>query len=185
MDPANLQRALSAQGATTGQHEQGLQITHQAVSLLAQSGAGAANGASRRARSSGSPSLRVGVNRTWGDAPFEGDLNRYQGFLLQCRDVFSQLASLLLSDQSKIQDIIGLLWGCALAWEQASLQTRPESMTLKDFLRRFKRVFDWLNLVAGAGDKLFTISQGTCSVTTSFNLRPWSGSPGDLSSGLK
>lgn len=46
--------------------------------------------------------------------PFDGNFNRCQGFLLQCRLVFSQHAWLFPFDKAKINFIIGLLRGRVL-----------------------------------------------------------------------
>lgn len=60
--------------------------------------------------------------------PFEGDFNKCRGFIMQCRLIFVQRAHLFPSDQTKINFIIGLLRGRALA--QASASTLPEPLLL-------------------------------------------------------
>lgn len=76
---------------------------------------------------------------------------------LGCRSLFP-------SDQTKIHFYIGLLWGRASAWEQASSRSCSESTSIEEFITRFEQVFDPLNIAGCAGDRLFIISQGSRSV---------------------
>lgn len=167
MDPADIQRALSGQGIAIGSHEQSLKYTHEQVASLAHSvntlvqrldsaiGSGAIGGSQTNA----GPELYA-----CDPEPYDGDLNKCRGFLLQCRLVFSQRARLFPTDISKINHIIGLLRGRALAWAQASAGTRLGDPSLDTFVARFERIFDRPNYAGCAGDRLFTIRQGVRSV---------------------
>lgn len=50
--------------------------------------------------------------------PFDGDIDKCRGFLLQCRLVFSQRSRMFPSDAAKINYVIGLLQGQVLVWAQ-------------------------------------------------------------------
>lgn len=67
---------------------------------------------------------------------------------------FSQRARLFPTDLSKINYIIGLLRGQALAWAQASAGTHLGDTSLDTFLACFERIFDRPNYVGCAGDRL-------------------------------
>lgn len=171
MDPADSQRLLSAQNAALSRHEQSIQIAHQNVTSLAQSveslvrqmSSLSASG-DATASASATATAAAGGSYACDPEPFDGDLNRCRGFLLQCRLVFAQRSAQFHSDQAKIYYIIGLLRGRALAWAQASSRSRSDSTTLEDFLRRFEQIFDRPNFAGCAGDRLFTIRQGARSV---------------------
>lgn len=96
--------------------------------------------------------------------PFDGDLIKCRGFVLQCRLVFVQRARLFPSDTTKINYIIGLLRGRAQAWAQANAGAQLDSLPLEEFISRLERVFDRANHAGCAGDRLFTLRQGRRSV---------------------
>lgn len=50
--------------------------------------------------------------------PFDRDIDKCRGFLLQCRLVFSQHPRMFPSDAAKINYVIGLLQGRVLVWAQ-------------------------------------------------------------------
>lgn len=75
----------------------------------------------------------------------DGDLNNCQGLILQCLLVFSQRARLFPTEPSKINYVIGLLRGRALARAQASAGTRLGDSSLDAFLAWFERIFDHPN----------------------------------------
>lgn len=97
--------------------------------------------------------------------PFHGDLNHCCGFLLQCRLVISQRSRLFPTDAAKINYIISLLHGKALAWVQASnSDVQLSLLSLKDCVRKFERIFDRPNHAGCASDRLFVLRQGSQSV---------------------
>lgn len=167
MDPAGTQRSLADQEAAISRHEQSIQIAHQSLAALARSVDTLVQ------RLNQAPSLgAAGDQETSVPAssyacdpdPYDGDLGKCRGFILQCRLVFSQRAHLFPSDRSKINYIIGRLRGRALAWAQASSGARPDTLPFDTFLSRFKQIFDRPDHAGCAGDKLFTLRQGNRSV---------------------
>lgn len=77
--------------------------------------------------------------------PYDGDLNKYRGFLLQSHSVFSQRARLFASNSSKINLFIGLL--CRPWHRLRPMLTAAPTVSLEEFLACFKCVFnpqiDW------------------------------------------
>lgn len=63
-------------------------------------------------------SPRQSISYACDPEPFQGDLDKCRGFLLQCRLIFSQRPNAFPSDEAKINYIIGLLRGTALVWAQ-------------------------------------------------------------------
>lgn len=79
--------------------------------------------------------------------------------------VFAQRPRAFLSDQSKVNYILGLLRGTALEWAQASNSSQClNSLSLAVFLARFRRVFDRPDHAGCASDRLFSVRQGARSV---------------------
>lgn len=103
------------------------------------------------------------ISYTCDPDPFDGDLIKCQDFILQGSLVFSQRVSLLSSDSTKMNFIIGLLQERALAWVQVNAAARRHSLSFEHFLTRFKRVFN-SNHAGCAGDWLFTLLHGRRSV---------------------
>lgn len=155
------------EGAAIGNHEQALNFTREQIASLALS----VNTLVQRLDSAMSSVAVGGTQATSGansyacdPEPYEGNLNKCRGFILQCRQVFSQRARLFPTELSKINYVIGLLRGRALAWAQASAGTFLGDTSLDTFLTRFERIFDRPNYAGCAGDRLFTIRQGARSV---------------------
>lgn len=92
--------------------------------------------------------------------PFEEDLDKCQGFLLQCRlFFFHSTRAFFTLEEVKINYIIGLLRGRALVWAQASsLRTHLNTLSLDEFIKRFERIFDRLDHAGCVSDRLFTRS---------------------------
>lgn len=168
MDPADSQRSLTN---TIRQHEESIQIAHQNVAALARSVGALVQQMSHLASSGatagsgeGGAAAPSGSSHACDPEPFDGDLSKCRGFLLQCRLVFAQRPHLFTSDSGKINYIIGLLRGRALAWAQASSGAHLNSLPLEAFIKRFERVFDRPDYAGCAGDRLFTLRQGARSV---------------------
>lgn len=71
--------------------------------------------------------------------PFNGDLVKCQGFLLQCRLVFSQRPLVFASDEAKINYV---LQGRALAWVQlSSMRTHLNTLQVDDLVESFEVKF--------------------------------------------
>lgn len=71
--------------------------------------------------------------------PYDGDLSKCWGFIMQCCLIFVQRACFFPSDQAKINYVIGLVHRQALAWAQAISGTCLDS--LNDFIARFEHIF--------------------------------------------
>lgn len=88
-----------------------------------------------------------------------------RGFILQCRLVFTQRARVFVSDKVKINYIVKLLHGRALAWVQASsTRTHLNTLSLEEFTKRFEWVFDHPDRTGCVSDCLFMLQQGARSV---------------------
>lgn len=97
--------------------------------------------------------------------PFFGDLEKCRGFLLQCGLVFQQRPVSFSSDLAKINYVVGLFHGRALAWAKAmSAQEDFSRITYKVFVERIKIVFDHPNYSGDASNKLLNLRQGNRSV---------------------
>lgn len=96
--------------------------------------------------------------------PFEGDLDKCRGFLLQCRLVFLQRSRLFVSDEAKINYVIGLLRGrvlaCAGATSAHTTCTHLYTLEIDQFVKRLKHIFDQPNHSGCTSDQLFTLQQG-------------------------
>lgn len=142
MDPADTQRALSGQGAAISRHEQSIQIAHDSISQLAHSVNELVQQLKHVPCSEPASNSRVGGAAGFSDSytcdpePYDGDLSKCRGFVLQCQLVFSQRAHLFPTDRAKVNYIIGLLRGRALAWAQASAGASFDSLSLDAFLAR-------------------------------------------------
>ena len=159
MDPADTHQGFSSRDAAIARHEQSIRIAHDNIALLARSVDTLVQHLGQSG-SSGAP----GSSCVRDPDPFDGNLDKCRGFVFQCGLVFSQCARLFPSDNFKINYIISLLRGKALAWAQANASARLDSLSLAEFLTRFKRVFDRPNHAGCAGDRLLTLRQGGRSV---------------------
>lgn len=65
-----------------------------------------------------------------------GELDKYPGFLLQCRMIFHQWSLCLFSDTAKIDYILGLLGGRVLAWVIVNVS----KLLFSDFKAKLKAV---------------------------------------------
>lgn len=101
--------------------------------------------------------------------PFEGDVDKCWGFLLQCRLVFLQRSRLFVSDEAKINYVIGLLRGRALACAEASSAHTPcthlYTLEFDQFVKCFERIIDQPNHSGYTSDQLFTLQQGNRTVS--------------------
>lgn len=164
MDPADpIQKILSNQGMLLGNHEQMLralcnqnfttqvsELAHQLASLAIST---QAEGATRT-----NPPAPTGETRCDPES-FSRDLDKCQGFLLQCGLIFQQCPRSFNSDAAKIYFVVGLLQGRALAWAEAL-----SSLTSSDFESRLKAVFDHPNHRSNASSPLLSLRQGSRSV---------------------
>lgn len=143
MDAADTQRALTGQGNLLGQHEHVIQILLHNVAALSQSMQDLSRHMVRLVNSLTSPGGDSQVDSYACDPePFDGSLDHFRGFLLQCMLVFSQRASWFPSDVTKIDFMIGLLRGRELAWAQvASSRKRLGALSLEEFVKRLFALF--------------------------------------------
>lgn len=167
MDPAEQHPTMATPEVFLSRHKQAIQILLDNMAALSREMRRLANSRT----SSPSAAATAGASPSRGDShardpePFNGDLDKCRGFLLQCPLIFSQRLRAFLSDEAKINYILGLLRGRALTWAQASCtQNHLNTLPLGEFLRRFRRIYDRPNIAGCASDCLFTLQQGSCSV---------------------
>ncbi|KAL0150433.1 hypothetical protein M9458_054260 [Cirrhinus mrigala] len=92
---------------------------------------------------------------------FDGTSAKCKGFLLQCSLFVTQQPALYPTEESRIAFVCSLLTGRALDWATAVWDlTHPTFSSFKEFLRRFKEVFDYPEGGEGAGEQLLTLRQG-------------------------
>uniref|UniRef100_A0A3B4GQD0 Gypsy retrotransposon integrase-like protein 1 n=1 Tax=Pundamilia nyererei TaxID=303518 RepID=A0A3B4GQD0_9CICH len=102
---------------------------------------------------------------------FDGDITKSRGFLMQCSLIFRQQIQAYGSDYAKITLMVELMTGRVLQWAQAVLNLQP-NISYKDFLSKFRCVFDKGTDADGAANHLFTLKQGRKSVTD-FSIDFW------------
>lgn len=110
MDPAHPNQALSANGAAIGQFHKDIWEIRQELSALRQAIEGltqlpVSHDGAPQTKASSVADYAVAVAPTCDSyacdpEPFDGNLDRCRGFLLQCRLVFSQQSRLFTSDES-------------------------------------------------------------------------------------
>ncbi|KAL0183738.1 hypothetical protein M9458_019434, partial [Cirrhinus mrigala] len=92
---------------------------------------------------------------------FDGTSAKCKGFLLQCSLFVTQQPALYPTEESRITFVCSLLTGRALDWATAVWDlTHSTFSSFKEFLRRFKEVFDFPEGGEGAGEQLLTLRQG-------------------------
>uniref|UniRef100_A0A667WXZ9 CCHC-type domain-containing protein n=1 Tax=Myripristis murdjan TaxID=586833 RepID=A0A667WXZ9_9TELE len=97
--------------------------------------------------------------------PFQGDLDKCRGFLLQCALVFRQRPQSFATDGARINYVIGLLRGRALSWAEAfSSSVDMQSLSYQDFEDQLKLVFDHPSHGGSASSRLLNLRQGNRSV---------------------
>lgn len=96
---------------------------------------------------------------------FDGDPDRFGGFLLQCKLAFSRAPVAYNSDNAKITFLVRALKGQALRWSEAFFDSHPiEQLTYAQFLEEFKRVFDHPLRQEEAAKRILSLRQGKRSV---------------------
>lgn len=163
MDPADTQRALSAQGAAISWHEQSIQIAHQSITALVQSVE-----ALVKQMSCSTGSGAAGGSYACDPEPFNRDLD--SGVFV----AVSACSSMRLSSPRIMQRFTTLLvcYGASLVVGPGQLAV---SMSLEDFLKHFECVFGHPNLSGCAGERLFMIhpKERARLQITRWSLRPW------------
>ena len=169
MDSADrIEQALSGQGSQIGVHEQLIKalyecnqnLTYQVSELSHQISSLAAASSPRVA-----PAAPVPDSRITDPEPFGGELDKCRGFLLQCSLVFKQRPQAFSVDSAKINYVIGLLRGRALAWAEAANSSSPMSdSSYQQFETKFRAVFDHPNYSGNASSRLLNLRQGSRSV---------------------
>ncbi len=121
MDPADsVCQALANQGAKIGQLYQVARILFDSNQAMSASVIELSNQMSTLAfvvqdrLSSGSTDSHVSDPE-----PFDGDINKCWGYLLQCKLVFSQRPAVFPAEASRISYMLGLLSDRALSWAKA------------------------------------------------------------------
>lgn len=181
-ETTSLQRAVSSHGQLLGQHEQHLralsessqsmvnqisELTHQVsllTSLLTSSVHPAPPPQSVPVAAAPVPPPPRDSHAT-DPEPFSGQMDKCRGFLLQCAMMFQQRPQTFVSDQSKIQYLLGLLRGRALAWAEAVYSSQSVgTWSYEDFVQRMKAVFDHPDYQGNASNRLLNLRQGNRSV---------------------
>lgn len=104
MDPAEQHPTMATPEVFLSRHKQAIQILLDNMAELSREMRGLAN--SRTSSPSGAAA--AGTSPSHGDShacdpePFNGDLDKCRGFLLQCRLIFSHRLRASLSDEAKI-----------------------------------------------------------------------------------
>ena len=144
MDPADpVHRALSRQGTVLGQYDQILKAlfdSNQSVSTHVSELSRQVATLASTMQTMPAPALPRDSHVSDPD-PFFGDLDKCRGFLLQCGLVFQQRPVSFSSDVAKLNYVIGLLRGRALAWAEAVSAVEDFSrMSYSDFVMRVNSV---------------------------------------------
>lgn len=112
------------------------------------------------------PAAAAGAARgsyTCDPEPFDRNLTKCRGFLLQCQLVFAQRLLDLPTNETRINYVIRLLRGRMLAWGQAS-RFHLNTLPFEAFYKHLEQIFDRPKYSSCASDRLFTIQQGGRSV---------------------
>lgn len=201
MDPADKEqilKALAAQGQTIGRHDQGLQevmdairslsshVTELGAKLSQVSGhlatttpvnATPDHTTASQALAGGSqslgPPLTVREPYIPSPQPYSGDPGTCSSFLLKCDLVFEQQPLSYATERSRIAYIMGLLTLKASEWATAAWTSNsPFCHSYVQFVTELKRVFDHPIQGKEAGQRLFSLRQGSSSVSQySVNFR--------------
>ncbi|KAL0185425.1 hypothetical protein M9458_021122, partial [Cirrhinus mrigala] len=108
-----------------------------------------------------SPAAPVASPRLAYPDKFDGSPAKCKGFLLQCSLFVTQQPALYPTEESRIAFVCSLLTGKALDWATAVWDlNRPSFPSFKEFLRRFKEVFDYPEGGLGAGEQILMLRQG-------------------------
>lgn len=75
---------------------------------------------------------------------YAGDNGTCRAFLSQCSLIFELQPSSFPSDRSRIEDIITLMSGRALAWATAVWEQQSICLSLEEFMEEVRKVFDSL-----------------------------------------
>ncbi|KAJ0069562.1 hypothetical protein NL108_008511 [Boleophthalmus pectinirostris] len=187
MDPAEpneLEKIVATQGNLLGQHHKslldlresnqniGLQVSnvtrlveHLSNQLSAQNLSQPSNPTSIAASAGASAVHPPRETPVPHPEPYNGDLGKTKGFLLQCKTVFTCQPLTFSTDHSKVAFITGLLRGRALDWAEAMLGGRGvESVSYSEFFADFKRVFTHPDYETNAAKGLLDLHQGNKSV---------------------
>ena len=178
MDPADsVQQALSHQGALLGSHEQlfrALAESNQSfsahVTSLCQQMSHLASSVLKVATcqdeaTSTQVALQPRDSHVSDPEPFYGDLEKCQGFVLQCGLIFRQRPLSFSTDAAKINYVVGLMRGRALAWIEAMSSNLDIGLwTFNDFEVRLRAVFDHPSHRGNASSRLLSLRQGNRSV---------------------
>lgn len=115
------------------------------------------------------PSTNTTINREPDIRPselFEGNPKLLGGFLLQCDLAFCRAPITYASDASQISYIVSSLKGEELCWAHAHLRSWPiHFLPYSSFIQEFRRAFDPPLLQEEAVQRLFTLRQGSRSVS--------------------
>ncbi len=98
-------------------------------------------------------------------APYSGDPEECNGFLLQCLLTIDLHPQMFLTDQAKIAFVITSLTGPALRWAESVLnQAGPATHSYGQFLAHFREVFSSSPGDSSVGEQLYKLRQGSMTI---------------------
>ncbi len=98
-------------------------------------------------------------------APYSGDPEECNGFLLQCSLTIDLHPQMFLTDQAKIAFVITSLTGPALRWAESVLnQAGPATHSYGQFLAHFREVFSSSPGDSSVGEQLYKLRQGSMTI---------------------
>lgn len=173
-DSVSLQHAITSQGSLLGQHDQllrGLMDSNRAMAqhvsdLASQVSTLVSSFSSPPSASNPVPGPTLRQDFPIADPePFHGEVEKCRGFIFQCRKVFRQRPVSFASDATKINYMLSLLRGRALAWAEAhDTSVDYNTIRFEDFSDQLSAVFDYPNYVGTAANRLLSLQQGPRTV---------------------
>ncbi len=98
-------------------------------------------------------------------APYSGDPEECNGFILQCSLTIDLHPQMFLTDQAKIAFVITSLTGPALRWAETVLsQAGPATHSYAQFLAHFREVFSSSPGDSSVGEQLYQLRQGSMTI---------------------
>ncbi len=98
-------------------------------------------------------------------APFSGEAEECNGFLLQCSLTIELQPQMFTTEQSKIAFVISALTGPALQWAETIWnQAGPATQSFSCFLIHFREVFGRSPGDSSIGEQLYQLKQGALSI---------------------
>ncbi len=114
---------------------------------------------------SSSPSQILFTSPMARPAPFSGEAEECNGFLLQCSLTIELQPQMFTTEQSRIAFVISALTGPALQWAETIWnQAGPATQSFSCFLAHFREVFGRSSGNSSIGERLYQLKQGAMSI---------------------